>query len=91
MDKIFDCSDEALELLVLEWVDWSLRVLIFISVIILLASSWKLEYILMLKEKNIFAEVLLGTTIWDGSKKKRSRWNRNVITLKKPKNFLKYT
>ena len=90
MDKIFDCSDEALELLVLEWVDWSLRVLIFISVIILLASSWKLEYILMLKEKNIFAEVLLGTTIWDGSKKKRSRWNRNVITLKKPKNFLKY-
>ena len=87
---MFDCSDETLELLVLEWVNWSLKVLIFIFIVIFLAGSWKLEYILILKEKNIFAEVLLGTTIWDSGKNKRNRWNRNIITLKKPKNFLKY-
>jgi len=50
---MFDCSDKVLELLVLEWVDWSLRVLIFISVAMFLADFWKLEYILMLKGKNI--------------------------------------
>ena len=62
MRERFECVNNYLELLVLEVVDLSLGISMFIS---MFESFWttRLEKIFMLKKKDVFAKFLLGTTI----------------------------
>ena len=78
---MFEYTDKALELLVLELLDQPLTVLISISITILLEGSWELECMLRSKYNNIFAKVFLITIIWDSSKKERSDKITNSVTM----------
>jgi len=72
VEKISECTDITLEILVSVNINWSLRVLTSMSIAILLEGSWKLVQVFRSKEKDVFTEILLDATIWDGGKKERS-------------------
>ena len=72
MEETLECTETALELLVLNTINQSLKVLTTIFIAMFLEDSWILENILKLKKKDIFVKILLGTTIWDSSKKEKS-------------------
>jgi len=80
MKDILECTQVILELLVLENIDQSLRVSTSMSIAIPIEDFWELEIVLMSKEKNVFTEILLGITIWNGSKKERSNVDISIMT-----------
>ena len=69
MEDTLECTKVALEL---EDTDQPLRVSTSMFIAIPIKGSWELILILISKENNVFAKILLDTTIWDGSKKERS-------------------
>ena len=72
VEEMSECTNITLELLILVDIDWPLKVLTSISVVILLESSWRLVWVLKSKGKDIFTEIHSGTTIWDSNRKERS-------------------
>jgi len=73
---ILKCTNNFLELLILEIADQPLRVSISISMSMLLQIT-ALEDILESKKNNIFTNFLLGATIQDGSIRERSNDNNS--------------
>ena len=71
MDEVLELTDSSLELLVLEILNQPLRVSISMFMFMLLWVRG-LDSKLRFKEKNIFANSLLGTTIQNGGVSKRS-------------------
>ena len=69
MEDTLECTKVALEL---EDTDQSLRISTSMFIAISIKDSWELILKLISKENNVFAKILLDTTIWDGSKKERS-------------------
>ena len=71
MEKTLECIDNSPELLVLELIDLSLGVSIFIFMFLLLWAI-RIKSVLILKENNISTNFLLDTTILYSSTRERS-------------------
>jgi len=80
MENILECVDTALELLALALANLPLEVSISISMFILYYFD-RLKWVLIIKENNVFANSLLGTTIQDGSMRERSKNGNDHITI----------
>lgn len=86
MENVSEYTNNFLEFLVLEDVDQPLRALTSISIGIPIKGSCELLWEFVLEENDVFAEILLSATIWDGSKKERSNGHIHTSLLSKKSN-----
>ena len=71
MVEMLECANNFLEILALDKADLPLEMSISVSILLWLKVMVAVE-VLKLKENNIFANSLLGTTIQDGGTRERS-------------------